>query len=215
MWIWYHLVTNNEWMTIARQIEFESKNWSGWKQLDWYVLHWLTNRTMGCNESDNITWVYSELIAFDPLWLREKSAMWWVWSNHLCNQKRQLRLFNDEIIWDFVWNAREHVNKNNTLDWSWYWSWNTVLWTSNWTSVEWNDSDISQAELDQYWPLIWITYNEWMWQVMDLNWTSDNIMLRWGSDDWDAEAWIYGMRLDENYSTWQNRDYWFRCAYIK
>ena len=29
MWNWYHLITNNEWMTVARNIEQQAVNWSG------------------------------------------------------------------------------------------------------------------------------------------------------------------------------------------
>jgi prepilin-type N-terminal cleavage/methylation domain-containing protein len=30
LWAWYHLITNNEWMTIARNIEANSQNWADW-----------------------------------------------------------------------------------------------------------------------------------------------------------------------------------------
>jgi len=43
MWAWYHLITNNEWMSIARNIEQQPVNWSSWEVWNWHIYNWVSN----------------------------------------------------------------------------------------------------------------------------------------------------------------------------
>lgn len=48
LWAWYHLITNNEWMTIARNIEANSQNWANWTvgslvSAWWWLYRWNVN----------------------------------------------------------------------------------------------------------------------------------------------------------------------------
>jgi len=48
MWPWYHLITNNEWMTIARNIEAQPINWSWWVVWTNYIFNLVSDSNMWC-----------------------------------------------------------------------------------------------------------------------------------------------------------------------
>jgi hypothetical protein len=50
LWNGYHLINNNEWMTIARNIESVWVNWSTWIAGEWFIYNWVSwDLTMWCN----------------------------------------------------------------------------------------------------------------------------------------------------------------------
>ena len=64
MWAWYHLATENEWMTIARNIELNSLNWNTWIVGNWYLYSWHNdtspNHSLVASSDDNS-------LEFDPV----------------------------------------------------------------------------------------------------------------------------------------------------
>ncbi len=201
IWIGYHLILNKEWMTIARQIEFEWENWSSWKpeRLYSYIFPW--------NNDEASAWRWCK----DSEWPRSVWTKTWYSSSETCAHIRQLYLFDGTTIWDFAWNVAEHVNKANTIDGTWYNQWNTQLWISNWSWKEMTDVDSGVVNYNEYIPLIWEDGSESMWWVYDLNWRNNNVFLRWGSYyDW-YNVWIYTLNLNWNNSD-DDSSVWFRCA---
>ena len=205
LWYGYHLMTNDEWMTIARDIENEKYNWSGWDLGVGFIWNG--------NSSDISMW------CTDNSWWRiYATKTWWDDSSNLisnrttCNEKRQLILSNWEIIWDFAWNLMEHVNKWNSIDWVWYNSWSTHL--ISWTGYfSWDDVLVDDTERSDYGPSELLTETwtwKWIWAISE-NSSTSNILIRWGSADIWVNAWIYSLSLTFTWSSiWSN--VWFRCA---
>ena len=96
--IWTHLITNNEWMTIAKNIEQQWVNWTNGNVWDWFIFNGYSNdTTKWCKW--NFDWTRAE-----PTWTDCD------WTN-----RNQLNLSNWNIILDLAWNVREHVNKTNDI----------------------------------------------------------------------------------------------------
>ena len=192
LWEWYHLITNNEWMTIARNIELNKENW------EWdYIINWnSSNTSMWCD---------------DHTWWRAHATKTWPTENIICNKRRQLKLDNWETIRDLSWNVREHVNKANNISWIWSSEGQTVLSVTT-ANIEWNHSDISDQERLEYGPIIWTTSLNWIWILQDWQWVSNNIFVRWYCHTTSSPyVWIYRLNLWNNNSYKRNRT-WFRCA---
>ena len=196
MWDWYHLITNNERMTIANQIENNSKNWSWW--IIWSSLAiWQSQ----ANWLDWWTWTL-------------KAINWEYWyPNNGFISKRTNYLSNWEIIWDISWNIWEHVNKTNSIYWNNYDNWNTSLsWCPeliNWS----NYSDCSSVSKKIY-PKNGNILSNWFWKIHRSSWWTNNIFTRWWNwAEWN-NSWLYTITL----SSTKNDAFaqlWFRCAYIK
>ena len=215
LWRWYHLITNNEWMTIARNIEFEAKNWSNKENENsnlnnqnkdsWFIFNW--------NSWNSTSWIYW----CDSTWYYDWTYNeWWnkTWESSTeigCDLKRSSSLFSWDIIWDFAWNLWEHVNKSNTIKaWVLYYQWTTTIWSSNWFTW-WESWSITSLQKENYWPKQNLETDNWIGQIYRWNWTSSNVLVR-GWSSWDGEStWIYSIDL------WLNKDsmfenVWFRCA---
>lgn len=206
--IWWHLTTNNEWMTIARQIENNSKNWSSWVVWSWYVYNWVSNYSFWC------VWITSQIYSWLPYSWGTKT-----WESDTstqraidCNKTRQLYLENQEIIRDFAWNLWEHVNKRNTLNWAFndYWNY-SISWSSN--PVDWDDNwYFDKSWLNANFSILWNYTDKWIWNLYYWQWKSNNIFLRWWWAYTSPNVWIYSLELDRTniYILWKT---WFRCAY--
>ena len=198
--IWAHLITNNEWMTIARWIEKVSTNWSSWRVWEWYLYNWVSrNTTLGCDQ----TWWNSE-----P---RTYATKTWPWSDATCNERRSHRLYNWQIIWDLAWNVQEHVNKANTIDWSWYNVWQTsIAWSSDWTGRD-DDWIYDTWDMDKYGSKNHLWIASWMWNLYYADWRANNIFLRWAVADDSSNVGIFTLRLE-----WDSNDISrmtsFRCV---
>ncbi len=188
IWKWYHLITNNEWMAIARQIEFEKRNWTNnviWSWSLWNWISWSSSYWCDWYSDDN-----------KPVSWDAASVSW----DNICNWKNVAKLFNWEEIWDFAWNIWEWTNKifNNT----------EVFWDGD---IEWTDSSISNKQLSEFWPIIKKWVNSWIWRI----WNADGYEWRWLKRSWSARdddyAWIYAM---DPYTDWTeiDKNLWFRCA---
>jgi len=101
----YHLITNNEWMTIARNIEQVGSNWSSGTKGSGYIFS-------GHNDSDPNTALSAST---------DDTKGYFNTLNSSGDQRRTLTLSNGNVIWDLAGNVWEHVNKANTpLDGSGY-----------------------------------------------------------------------------------------------
>lgn len=200
MWEWYHLITNNEWMTIARNIESNPDNWSSKQFWNWNLYNWVSNdTTLWCNA----TWWNSE-----P---RTYATKTWPWTDVNCNYKRKHILTNWQEIYDLAWNVWEHVNKANTIDWTNYNNLQTTIaWTSTWTN--WDDDWLyEQTDLKKYWSSLYLWTTNGMWNLYYSNWVPDNIFIRGWSANHNTNTWIFTLHLILN-SSYQWHWVWFRCA---
>ncbi|MDD2908994.1 MAG: prepilin-type N-terminal cleavage/methylation domain-containing protein [Candidatus Gracilibacteria bacterium] len=116
-----HLITNNEWMTIARNLEQNPSNWSTGLVGSGYIYngHANNNPASALIASTDTDGLYGMTGGFS--------------GTSASNNRRTLYLTNGNIIWDFAGNVREHVNKANTLDGSNYNSGQTAF--SNATTI--------------------------------------------------------------------------------
>lgn len=207
MWEWYHLITNDERMTLARDIESNWSNWSWNSVWSWWIFRWISWETSSfwCL-TENSSWSHQRTYVSTSL--NSDTTKWWSskWTD--CDSKRQHMLSNWEIIWDLSWNVWEFVNKANNLDWVWYDTWinpdpcnvtdNIYDWTT--CTTDWRNL---------YWPSNsswWNTY--WMGWVWDYDGT---IFLRWAAANSTVNAGIFTLYL---LRTWINADLsvGFRCA---
>jgi len=198
------LITNKEWMTIARNIEQVASNWSSGKVWEWYIYNGVSDSDMWCGDTDNTKAIYTWL----PRNWATKTGPGGVES---CDSKRVLTLSNWEQIWDFAGNVREHVNKADTVDGSDYNVWQTsVWWVSNGT--DWDDDGVyAWADMDKYWSIFHLWKDYWMWNVYYWNWVSSNIFLRGGDAYYAARAGVFTLYLYRT-SSYADRYVGFRCV---
>lgn len=211
LWRNYHLVTNNQRMSIARDIEFEMKNWSNkeewnenisYKTIDnWYIYNWNSN-----NSSSNTNFPWCDTSWYEGT--KPGNKTWPTSTQEWCNEKRSFYLSTWDSIWDFSWNVDEFVNKDNDTS-------ITSAWESEMNINDQNFDNSTDINLiKNYWPITWLTtiYN-WIGWIEKINWESDySIIYRWWSSVQYATkySWIYSLKID-NYNYLSNR-IWFRCA---
>ena len=209
MWKWFHLQTENEWMTMARDVELVWDNWTWGELLNWYISNW--------NSNDDVYNHWCSIDLSDPNDSEYTGRRWganvWFKPNDTCNETRKYKLSNWVYLWDIWWNLREHVNKANTIDGSWFDSWTIAFWIKTWT-INWNDSDLDLWK-PMHWPLFALNASaHWIWTVDTPAWVSGNIIIRWWCAECKNDDWLYWIELD------RDKDYiryklGFRCAYIK
>jgi len=196
--IWGHLITNNEWMTIARNVEAEPVNWN--TKADWvtkYLPNWVSNDlVLGCEKN---WWNTETRNNATKTW---SPCDWW---------KNKLKLSNWEEIYDLSWNVREHVNKENTIDWSDFNLWETsVSWSSNW--INWDDDWIyDEIDMLKYGSKNLLWTNNWMWNLFYANWKSNNNFIRGGNGNHGSHAGIFTLHLYTD-SDSSNKYVGFRCV---
>lgn len=215
IWTWTitpHLITNNEWMAIARNIEQQDSNWFTDTNKNRYLSNWLSG-----DELHWCGWTSTSIY-----WWRTRAAKTWAWNDSKwCDVKRQHQLSNWNIIWDLSGNVWEHVNKANTIDWSNYNNWMTEFdstagnwdWIFQWHKTWWNASTLDTVR-PKYWPSN-ATYTHTINWVWNIHWkyttTANNIFDRGGRARSGAHAGVF--TLDLTWSTAdQNRDVGFRCS---
>jgi len=93
----YHLITNDEWMTITRNIEQVTSNWSGGTVGSGYIYS-------GHNDSTPNAAIAGDTNNSNGYYLTGQSSG---------NQRRTLTLTNGEVIWDLSGNVWEWTN--NTI----------------------------------------------------------------------------------------------------
>lgn len=201
--IWFHNMTLMERITIARDIEKQSKNWSSWIVWSGYIFTW--------NSWDNTTWFITWVVL--PTWPS------WNWTQ---DNLRQLYLSNWEVIWDFIWNLWEVVSPTNLADWSneyysllnnyqTYLSWYTISWITNNTYTFWQDITDNNFK-DLFWPKTTTATWAWMWKVAQYVINSTKYYLLWWKYDWTIwQSWLYTFL---KYHLSSSPNIWIRCSYI-
>ena len=207
--IWAHLITNNEWMSLARQIEFNPENWSSWIVWDWYIPNWVWNETANNHWCSWKQW--------DSEWNNTDKWAWITWSDCSWTNRNILKLYNWEYIYDLSWNVSEHVNLTNdinSIDWvipnwnacwanarySWFWNdWNALCNFQNWYTKA------------LYWPILDINANNGIGRLL---WgTASNRILIRSSDAEFGSFWGI-FTLDTYTSSSQIYSFFsFRCTY--
>jgi prepilin-type N-terminal cleavage/methylation domain-containing protein len=209
-WDNYHIMTMMEWLTVARNIEMVSDNWSWWEVTNWFIYWW--------NNSDNVT-------GFDNIWVK---LAWWPSWNIIQDQLRQLKLSNGEIIWDFIWNVAEAVKWLNThhldgneftllrqtswplsdaLDQTWIQGIsNSDSWYKNWEDI----TDIHFKTM--YWPRSWATTSQWLWAISQYK---KRAFAMWGYavSSHTAPQWAQWLFSLIRLTNPNNSQIWTRCAY--
>jgi len=200
MWDWYHLITNNEWMTIARNIEQQWQNWSSWAVWNWYIYNWISNDlTMWCSG----TWS-----TYLPSTTARATVTW----HDICGWKNKLTLSNWEEIWDLSWNVWEHVNKANTIDWADYNLWQILVWWSSlWT---WWDDDwiYTTTDMDIYGSSLYLWTASGMWNLYYADWVASNIFIRGGHASDGLDAGVFALHLSWTAGS-RARSVGLRCAF--
>jgi prepilin-type N-terminal cleavage/methylation domain-containing protein len=205
MGAWYHLITNNEWMTIARNIEWNGINWTWWTVWNWSIYNWVShNVTMWC-------WWASTKALYTLIPRNWATKTWWGLWNTACDSRRQLKLTNWQIIWDFSWNVWEITNRWNTIDGTLYNSWSiTIAWCT--PNNAWAENTTCT---DRKYLSLNSTYDStrWVWSVYYSVWWNDGRVMIRSCDAWcNALAWIYTTSLWWDQTSFF-RTVWFRCAY--
>lgn len=199
MWDGIHLVTNDEWMTVARNIERTPENWSTGVVGLWYLYNGVSNNeTLWCNS----TWGNTEP---RPYWTTT-----WPWTDTNCNIKREFTLSNGLSLWDIAWNVSEHVNKANTDSGVGYNEWQTTV---SWASELWPDADglYGIEDMKKYSGAYWFERSQWWGSVFVHSWNPENVFVRWGHSTRGSETSPFYIRLDMA-TNWNEDNVGFRCA---
>jgi len=202
LWDGYHLITEKEWMTIARNIESVSSNWSGNNVWVGVIYTWITNDpTLWC---DDATWWNTET--------RTYATRTWPWADTDCNSRRKLTLSNKKTIWDFSWNVWEHVNKSNNYDGEDFNTWQTTIPSANLAYFNWDDDGIyGTSEMRIYWPATALGEAVGLWNIHMSTGRANNVFTRGWSARSVGRAWIYTLTLN-NADNFVDRYTWFRCV---
>lgn len=202
--IWGHLITNNERMTIARNIEQVASNRSSEKVWEWYIRNGRSNdETLWCNG----TWDDSKRAELAGTACSEKQA-------DGETPRNELSLTNGQKIWDFVGNVWEEVNKANTIDGSDYDNWHTSVW---WSSKDdgWDDDGIySWSDMLKYGSVFWLWKWAWMWNVYYAKWKDNDILGYGASANNGINAGVFALAFSRTGSN-AGRVAGFRCVISK
>lgn len=196
----YHLITNNEWMTIARSIESNRDNWSSWTIGVWNIYNWVSNNTtLGCDAIGGNT----ESRAF--------ATKTWPWDIN-CNQRRSHVLWQGwGIIWDLSGNVWEHVNKANSIDGIWFNSGQTTVDGSS-QPADWDaDGIYDSTDMQLYGAATQLGRLQWLGGIYISQGVPNNIFIRgWRAAD-SSNTGIFTLNLT-HISTQRYRTLGFRCA---
>ncbi|MEF2175520.1 MAG: prepilin-type N-terminal cleavage/methylation domain-containing protein [Candidatus Absconditabacteria bacterium] len=204
----YHLITNNEWMTISRNIEMQSSNWSVGIIGNGYIDNGLDNRlsrtngkgSIGCYDDDDS---YADQTGGGS-----------------CVTQRQLILSSQATIRDLAGNVREHVNKANTIDGTNHDSSSTrlsnICQSVGWFSFNNNDGEVACIFQNDYNNNVIGPMNSNINSIHGIgrirsNIGINNIFLRGGSAYDGTYAGLYSIDLNRNTSN-SNGHVGFRCA---
>ncbi len=114
----YHLITNNEWMTIARSAESVGSNWSSGIVGSGYIYSGHNDEspygTLVASVDDTQGYINTgdKASTSDGSYGNYSSDIEQAYKG----QRRTLTLSNGQIIWDLAGDVWEHVNKANTLN---------------------------------------------------------------------------------------------------
>lgn len=202
---WYHIMTLNEWLTIAKNIELQPTNWTSWIVGEGYVKTWNS-----WNNTSGFSW--SSILMTGPS------------GNTTQDNLRQLQLSNGEIIWDFIWNAWEiiqplswsHITINEEPE-----LYKTITHKNQDSIYEilrnynlWIDYNSKVLWKDDIWnindKLVYPMYARWAGSIYNVNWAI-SFFVGWDYNESLAfENWLFSLWHVTGY-TYQNVS--TRCAY--
>lgn len=197
----YNIMTINQWLTIAYNIENEAVNWTWWSVGSGAIIWW--------NNWEDNRWLLKTGDTWSPL-----------------DSKRILYLSNWQEIRDFVWNAWEIVKPLNLYNvdlWAnelrLIWTTNSILydvlseyiieWLTLWSYTTWND--VTDADFKKmYWPKVAITPEQGWGKVLKIDEHSRIFAVWWDNNQNDRENWLFSIWIlpHENYNHVGTR-----CAY--
>ncbi len=178
----YHLITNNEWMTIARNIEQVAGNWSGGSVGSGYIYS-------GHNDNGPAGSLAASTDNDGYSGTEQTSG----------NQKRTLTLSNGEVIWDLagnVWNWTD-----NLCDANWH---NGGAW------IEWSDGNLADYELAHGGPTSGYTSSNGIGKYYGCT-SNGNAFLRGGNWNGGADAGAFALSLGSS-PAYSREYVGFRCA---
>lgn len=224
LWKNYHLLTNNEWMAIAWNIESNVENWTSKTYWRWEIYSWNNDtepwKALSWSENDNDGY-FNTLDSFSTKF----------------DQKRTLELPNWSIIWDFAWNVREMTsdtietlkvpNSANGLDDIREYSNNPPNENANISYQLEYINDINSWNISPSWfnsvnGIGWYYYYEdtnAKKSVSCLSYDKDDCSLtsniswyiRWWSVKSTYISWLYALTFSYSPEV-HNKAIWFRCA---
>lgn len=200
IWDGYHLITNDQWMTIARNIEANEKNWS-WRSItDGLIYNWVSwDSTRWCNRTGWNT---------EP---RAYATLTGPWADETCNSRRSHALSNGQLIWDFAGNVYEQVNKANNKDGVNHWLDQTTIAGST-NNSGWDDDGIYDLEdMEKYGAATFVGVANGVGNVTRAGWVSNNVFYRWAAASHVQNTGIYTIMLWFSSANF-NRDVGFRCV---
>lgn len=225
-----HLITNTEWMTIARHIELTPENWNTKSIGTWYLFHGLTNSSNKWCGSGSNTYFHVLYKYGAKTWENEpNSETSWLKAD-TCNKRRKHLLPWGYSIWDMGGNVAEHVNGANTRNGEWYnrmsphvcgtWGASSYNWYSFFFDPG-KDSSPQCSFADDYPQALYSPFHSYvngfhgMWKIRsqkEKSYTGSFILIRWGYHSLTNEAGIYSM-IATREETFSHYNVGFRCAY--
>ena len=210
----YHLITNDEWMTLARNIEMVPENWSSGEIGSGYIYS-------GHNDKDPAGALEASINDTDSY-----SGT----NNTTGNQKRTLTLTNGQIIWDLSGNVYEWTDDIIDLSINRPTSFNNsgeIITTNGWYNYFLKDPDpdakgyiiydnLGSTTL-KYKDLFLLTSGNYNVDNgigrINLSTSSGRAFLRGGRWNRGAYAGLLALSLDTGASN-QSYDFGFRCAVV-
>lgn len=189
-----HLITNNEYMTMARNAEQVASNWSGNAVGNGYMYS-------GHNDASPNYALAASATDTDGYINTGNSAG--------SNQRRTLTLSNGQVIWDLAGNVWEHVNKANTT--------NGTGYATNQTSIAGCSTPTSWSEWstcsDKTFSASNGSYNstQGIGQIHYSQGVANNVFLRGGGWTDGAGTGVFALYLDWDASG-SGSNVGFRCA---
>jgi len=225
-----HLITNNEWMTIARNIEYNWSNWNSWQVGNGGLYKGIVAETnslssLWCFTADSNG---SHMRSYVSTPLSSDTTKWGANKWNDCDSKRQHKLNNGEVIWDLAGNIMEHVNGRNTIEGANYQTMNpNVCWLTGevWNQYSYTHNDSTDTLIQcvftngfsyaNLWPkTLNLNAHNWIGRIFTYNnsTTSDRIFLRGGNAVGNENSGLFSLSLNWD-SYVYDRDVGFRCAY--
>lgn len=228
LWSKYDLISNNQWMSIAWNIESNPKNWSSWIIWDWFIYSW--------NNNESWNWI---LLSWST-----NDNDWYFWTNDSNvsnpNQKRTLELTNWNVLWDFagnVWELTNNIIETSKVPNSTNWiddirEYSSIPSTS-YALIDYNTTYTNEINSGILSPS-WYNSNNWIgWYYYPRNWQTAwtsiscltyienncigqiwniSVYTRWWSIWSNYISWIYASHFEFSPSA-HNKNLGFRCVY--
>ncbi|MDP2091096.1 MAG: hypothetical protein Q8K30_05890, partial [Candidatus Gracilibacteria bacterium] len=225
----YHLITNNEWMALARNIEAQSVNLKDgnklYRGLDGGNGQNGEDGTLGCGKTGGQTTYWTAPAGTDNNSLSSTRSS--------CDDMRQNKLSNGSIVWDISGNVWEHVNKSNVANTSnsrtTNSGWNTNAYSTEamcsngtWAWRGWNGTDAQSITactmIGGYTQASYGPFNNWnadngVGRIYANNTEDrDNVFLRGAGGANGARSGLFTMYLDWD-AMGQYDTVGFRCSW--